>query len=110
MGDHTCGSMNVPLGTRRTANAAVPDPAAFAYSIMMATLQGNSFIVPIPPGHHTCDSEGGGGAVVTEEGETPLHPECAVLVLPDEAHCFRAGDEGLKFLCLVPLGEATKGR
>ena len=28
MGDHTCGSMNVPLGTRETANAAVPDPAA----------------------------------------------------------------------------------
>jgi len=51
----------------------------------------------------------GGGAVVTDEGETPLHPECAVLVLPDEVHCFRAGDEGLQFLCLVPMGEATKG-
>ncbi len=52
----------------------------------------------------------GGGAVVTEEGETPLKPECAVLVLPDEVHRFRSGDEGLVFLCLVPLGEATKGR
>lgn len=51
----------------------------------------------------------GGGAVVTEEGETPLHPECAVLVLPDEVHCFKSGAEGLQFLCLVPLGEATKG-
>jgi quercetin dioxygenase-like cupin family protein len=50
----------------------------------------------------------GGGAAVTQEGETPLHPECAVLVLPDEMHCFRAGDEGLQFLCLVPVGEATK--
>ena len=34
----------------------------------------------------------GGGVVVTEEGETPLWPEC-----------------GLQFPCLVPLGETTKG-
>lgn len=52
----------------------------------------------------------GGGAAVTEEGETPLRPECAVLVLPDEVHRFKSGDEGLQFLCLVPLGEATRGR
>jgi quercetin dioxygenase-like cupin family protein len=51
----------------------------------------------------------GGGAVVTDDGETSLHPDCAVLVLPEETHCFRAGDDGLQFLCLVPLGEATKG-
>jgi len=51
----------------------------------------------------------GGGAVVTDEGETPLHPDCAVLVLPDERHCFRAGAEGLQMLCLVPLGPATEG-
>ncbi|MCE5240823.1 cupin domain-containing protein [bacterium] len=51
----------------------------------------------------------GGGAVVTEQGETPVRPDCAVLVLPDEIHCFRAGAEGLQFLCLVPLGEATQG-
>lgn len=51
----------------------------------------------------------GGGAVVTEEGETPIAPGCAVLVLPDERHCFKSGREGLQFLCLVPVGEATKG-
>ena len=43
------------------------------------------------------------------EGKTPLRPSCAVLVLPDEVHRFRAGDEGLQFLCLVPNGEATRG-
>lgn len=51
----------------------------------------------------------GAGCLVTEEGETPLQPDCAVLVLPDERHCFRAGDEGLQMLCLVPVGEATRG-
>lgn len=51
----------------------------------------------------------GGGAVVTEEGETPLSPDCAVLVLPDEMHCFRSGDKGMEFLCVVPLGPATEG-
>jgi len=52
----------------------------------------------------------GGGTVVTSEGETPLRPDCAVLVLPEERHCFKSGAEGLQMLCLVPLGEATKGR
>ena len=51
----------------------------------------------------------GGGVVETEDGETALQPDCAVLVLPDETHCFRAGEEGLQMLCLVPLGAATAG-
>lgn len=51
----------------------------------------------------------GSGAVITGEGETPLQPDCAVLVLPNETHCFRSGAQGLQFLCLVPLGEATTG-
>ena len=46
---------------------------------------------------------------MTEEGGTPLQPEYAVLVLPEETHRFWAGDEGLHFLCLVPLGEPTRG-
>jgi hypothetical protein len=48
--------------------------------------------------------------VVTDDGETTLQPEGAVLVLPEEMHRFRAGDQGLQSLCLVPLGEATRGR
>jgi hypothetical protein len=49
-------------------------------------------------------------AAMTEAREALLHPQSSVLVLPDEAHCSRSGAEGLQFLCLVPLGEATKGQ
>jgi len=49
------------------------------------------------------------GVLLTEEGETPIEADQAVLVLPDEWHSFRAGEQGLEMLCLVPLGEATKG-
>ncbi len=52
----------------------------------------------------------GRGTLITKEGETPLQPDDAVLVLPDEPHSFRAGPEGMQMLCLVPLGEATQGR
>ena len=51
----------------------------------------------------------GGGVVVTEEGETALEADQAVLVCPDEWHNFCAGEEGLEMLCLVPLGEGTVG-
>ena len=61
------------------------------------------------PWEHEVHVLQGGGVVVTDAGETPLQPECAVLVLPDETHCFRSGEEGLQMLCLVPLGEATRG-
>lgn len=40
---------------------------------------------------------------MTDDGETPLRPGCAVLVLPDEVHCFRSGGEGLQFPHPVPL-------
>jgi quercetin dioxygenase-like cupin family protein len=46
-------------------------------------------------------------------GQTPTHShpwEHEVYVLRgDELHCFRAGEEGLQMLCLVPLGPATAG-
>lgn len=61
------------------------------------------------PWEHEIYVVGGDGAVVTEAGETPLRPDCAALVPPDEAHCFRAGAQGMQMLCLVPLGPATAG-
>jgi quercetin dioxygenase-like cupin family protein len=52
----------------------------------------------------------GRGLLVTAEGEQALHPDMAVLVLPDELHQFRClGPEPLEFLCLVPNGPATAG-
>lgn len=61
------------------------------------------------PWEHEVYILGGGGVAVTAEGETALQADCAMLVAPNEAHCFRAGPDGLQFLCLVPLGEATQG-
>jgi quercetin dioxygenase-like cupin family protein len=52
----------------------------------------------------------GRGVLATAEGEIPLQPDTAVLVLPDELHQFRCtGAEPLEFLCLVPNGPATQG-
>lgn len=47
----------------------------------------------------------GGGAVVTDEGETPLQAGCAVLVLPDEVHSSRSGEEGAG----VPMPVVAEG-
>ncbi|MBM3498897.1 MAG: cupin domain-containing protein [Armatimonadetes bacterium] len=50
----------------------------------------------------------GRGTVVAGEAATPLGPDEAVLVSPDERHQFKAADdEGLVLLCLVPNGPAT---
>ena len=50
----------------------------------------------------------GSGVVVTEAGETPIGPDTAILVMPNEGHQFRAAAaEPLEFLCLVPNGPAT---
>lgn len=61
------------------------------------------------PWEHEVYILAGSGVVVTAQGETPLQADCAVLVTPGESHCFRAGAEGLQFLCMVPNGEATAG-
>jgi quercetin dioxygenase-like cupin family protein len=61
------------------------------------------------PWEHEVYILAGSGVAVTPEGDVPLQADCAVLVAPSETHCFRAGPDGLQFLCLVPLGEATKG-
>ena len=47
--------------------------------------------------------------VKTEDGESVLGPEDAVLVMPDELHCLRnTGSAISRFMCLVPLrGEDT---
>jgi quercetin dioxygenase-like cupin family protein len=47
----------------------------------------------------------GEGAVVSEEGETPLVPGSVVFVPGGEMHNFKnAGAEPFRFLCIVPLG------
>jgi quercetin dioxygenase-like cupin family protein len=46
----------------------------------------------------------GRGLAVTEDKEIPLGPDDAILVSPDEKHCFKnAGQDTFRFLCLVPL-------
>ena len=45
---------------------------------------------------------GGAGEVVCEEENVPLGPGMAVFVPGGERHRFRAGDEGMVFLCCVP--------
>ena len=62
------------------------------------------------PWEHDADAVRCRAVVAIGETEPPLRPDCVVLVLPDEVHCFRSGDQGLQFVCLVPLGEATRGR
>jgi len=76
-------------------------------------------VFDLPPGasspYHGHDWEhevfvlAGAGVAVTEQGETAIGPEDAILVLPDEVHCFRnTGDDIFRFMCLVPLrGEDT---
>jgi len=75
-----------------------------------------------PGGHspkHSHDYEhevfivGGSGEVLLEGEYRPLKAGDVVFVPPDEEHQFRAGGEGLRFLCLVPAsrncGEVTPG-
>ncbi len=52
---------------------------------------------------------GGHGVAVGEKGEMPLQAGDAVLVPPNEQHCFKnAGTEPFRFVCVVPLrGEDT---
>lgn len=55
----------------------------------------------------------GSGGVLLEGKERPLRAGDVVYVPADEEHQFRAGEEGLRFLCLVPVnrncGEPTPG-
>ena len=71
-------------------------------------------VFDLPPGtsspYHTHDWEhevfilSGGGAVVTETSETPIAPDDAIFVPPDEKHCFtNTGQDTFRFMCLVPL-------
>ena len=73
-----------------------------------------------PGGHTPCHEHDwehqvyvlrGTGVLGGGEGEVPLMPGLAVLVLPGERHQFRCdGPEELEFLCLVPNGPATGGQ
>jgi len=55
----------------------------------------------------------GSGTVLLEGGERPLRAGDVVYVPADQEHQFKASDQGLRFLCLVPVtrhcGEATPG-
>lgn len=56
---------------------------------------------------------GGGGTVLLEGKERPVRSGDVVYVPASEEHQFKAGAQGLRFLCLVPVtrncGEPTPG-
>jgi len=61
------------------------------------------------PWEHEVYILSGQGEVVSGDTVSPLRPNDAVLVPPDEQHQFRAVEgNGLTLLCLVPNGPATK--
>lgn len=55
----------------------------------------------------------GGGEVLLEGAYRPIRPGDVIFVPPDQEHQFRAGDQGLRMLCLVPVsrncGDPTPG-
>jgi quercetin dioxygenase-like cupin family protein len=55
----------------------------------------------------------GGGTVHLEGAERPIRAGDVVYVPADQEHQFKAGGEGLRFLCLVPVsrncGDPTPG-
>ena len=59
-----------------------------------------------PRHHHAHEHEiivqSGSGTLWTPAAEHPLKPGTVALVGPDEEHQFRAGEEGMRFFCLVP--------
>lgn len=66
--------------------------------------------------YHTHDWEhevfvlSGEGLAVNEHGETAVAAGDAILVMPNEQHCFKnASKETFRFMCLVPLrGEDSR--
>ncbi len=69
--------------------------------------------------HHSHDYEHevyiveGTGTVLLEGKENPIRQGDVVYVPADEVHQFKAGEQGLRFLCLVPVdrncGDPTPG-
>ena len=45
----------------------------------------------------------GAGTVLGNESERPLRPGDAVFLAPEETHQFRAGADGMQFICCVPV-------
>ncbi len=117
----------------RNINEVVTQPVtmAGAKDVRMAMMVGRADGAPnfslrqfqvSPAGHsprHSHDYEhevfivGGAGEVLLEGQYRPIRPGDVVFVPADQEHQFRAGPEGLRFLCLVPgtrnCGEATPG-
>jgi len=59
----------------------------------------------IHPWEHDVYVIRGSGEVVAESGSVPIQPGSAVYVPSGEKHRFRAGQEGLDFLCCIPHTE-----
>ena len=46
----------------------------------------------------------GQGAVMSEQGETPITKDSIIFVAPDEHHCFvNTGKDPFRFICIIPL-------
>ena len=60
-----------------------------------------------PRHHHDYEHEvyivDGSGTVLLEGEERPVRAGDAIYVPADEEHQFKAGDDGLRFLCFVPV-------
>ncbi|MBW1646319.1 MAG: cupin domain-containing protein [Deltaproteobacteria bacterium] len=54
------------------------------------------------PWEHEVFILAGGGILTVEGQEEKLKPQDVVFVPPGVSHNFRAGDEGMTFICLVP--------
>lgn len=50
----------------------------------------------------------GKGAVVGEDGETEVKTGDAIYVAPNELHQFKASEEDLGFICVIPKGAEDK--
>ena len=110
-------------GSRFTVLQLPSGAAADACQGAAGTVVCTNITTPVTPGghspRHSHDYEhevfivSGSGTVLLEGRENPVRSGDVVYVPADEEHQFRAGPDGLRFLCLVPVsrncGEPTPG-
>ena len=90
-----CGVELLPLITER-------DGAERFSMRLLRVAPGGYTPLHVHPWEHEVFVLQGAGEVVGEAGEAPLLPGTVVYVTPGEQHRFRAGPEGLEFLCCIP--------